>query len=264
MKKRTVRLLVRLSVIGGMAGIGCSQPDPEQFAYTRRDPAKTPYIVVADTHWYAPHGLKFSPQDIPDGEQTLYLGDIFDAYGAKKSAVKEVFEKIQQFERAKGARYLRGNHEIAALNAWPVVESEQAACYHGPERIALTSLDYAIRPSPSQNPQERILFLHGHKCIDPKYDLAVIAKWETHPGGSGEFKRFGAKLWNFLRPFMQHKPTPPEIANAIRLAVSLNCRTIVFGHTHVRKIFDQSFHDQASGATIRVIAVPRGVTYLEL
>jgi predicted phosphodiesterase len=260
MKKKYL-IMVMLGVVVGLLGIGCLQQNVGQRPYTVKDPTKTHYIVVSDIHWYDPYGLKITSQDIPDSDNTLYLGDIYDAYSAKKRDVREVFEKIRQFKLAKGERYLRGNHELSGLNTFLDQANEQVQCPNG---ASLSSLDYTIRSRESQNPQDRILFLHGHKCIDPHYDPATIKKWETGTSGSGGLKRLGLRITNFFRPLVTKRPTAQEITNAIRLAVSMNCRTIVFGHTHVCKVFDQQFQDQESGATIRVITVPRGVSHLEL
>ena len=261
MKKKYLIIIVMLGVVVWLVGAGCPQQNVGLRSYTVKDPTKTHYIVVTDTHWYAPYGLKITPQDIPDGDNTLYLGDIYDAYSAKKRDVKEVFEKIRQLKLAKGERYLRGNHELSGLNTFLDQGNEQVQCPNG---ASLSALDYTMRPRASQNPQERILFLHGHKCIDPHYDPATIKKWETATGGSGGLKRLGLQIANVFRPIVTKRPTAQEITNAIRLAVAMHCRTIVFGHTHVGKVFDTQFQEQKSGATIRVMTVPRGISHLEL
>jgi predicted phosphodiesterase len=157
--------------------------------------------------------------------------------------------------------YVRGNHECSAFNEWVTSDREMVSYEKDGKRIPLyAEVDYVIRPRNSSLPHERILFLHGHK-LTPNFDLATIAEWEQGTGGIGWWERLGLRI---LGRLTSPKKLEPIIPNAIRLALTLNCRTIVFGHTHVKEVFDETFQAQETSETIRVITVPPGLTHLEL
>jgi predicted phosphodiesterase len=261
LKKIWAILIVFLGFALLLAFVGCPSQQYVHRTHTGEYPAKTQYILVSDTHWYSPYALGLSLQEIPDGDNTIYLGDIYDIEYGPKKRIKEVVRTIKQFKLAKGDRYVRGNHEGYAFNEWVTADSEMVSYEKDGERIPLyAGVDYVIRPRNSRLPHERILFLHGHK-LTPNFDTATIVEWEQGEGGIGWWEQLGLRI---IGRFTSPKKLEPVIPNATRLALILNCRTIVFGHMHVKKVFDEQFPDQETGETIRVISVPPGATYLEL
>ena len=244
-------------------GIGCCKNHHTHVSH-HINATKIHYIVVSDTHWYAPYALDITPHDIEDGENTLYIGDIYDLKSATHNDIEEVLQSIRQFRQEKGERYVRGNHEGYAFLEFITPEHGKISFERGGHIIDFDHVDYTIRPQNSSNPDERILFTHGHKGIDPRFDKETIEKYEQSTGGVGSWKRLWLHIASFFRERLPNTPTEHEITNAVHLALTMNCRTVVFGHTHVRRLFDKYCIDPKTGETIRVIAVPRGITHLSL
>ncbi len=106
--------------------------------------------------------------------------------------------------------------------------------------------------------------MHGHKGIDPDYDAEKIHKLEQMKGGRGLLFQIIIPIGAWFRDIKSNTPSDLEIKNAIRLATSFSCQTIVFGHKHIDSLFDQTFKDDRTNETIRIISVSRGITHLEL
>ena len=109
MKKIRIIPIVFPGVVLLLALIGCPSRQYVHRTYKNENPTKTQYILVSDTHWYSPYALGLSLQEIPDGDNTIYLGDIYDVEYAPKKRIEEVVQIIKQFKLAKGDRYVRGN-----------------------------------------------------------------------------------------------------------------------------------------------------------
>lgn len=150
---------------------------------------------------------------------------IGDIYDLKCAENKEnCRRKINELRHRAGLRYIRGNHE----------------------------LDH-FKDAPYHHIQNGILFTHGHKNIC--FSDYKVRKNEEN-GNTGLL----SKVHSFLTsiPFIVDKR---RVARAVDYAKANDCHTIVFGHTH-KTLFDRTY--ETDKGNIRVINVPRGVTYLNI
>lgn len=239
---------------------GCGQDTSDKILYEVKDSNKTHFIIVSDTHLNSPFALELNIENIPKGDNTLYLGDIYEVVWAKTKEVEYVVQKVKQLRKKVGDNYIRGNHEGNAFHLFLPPPKKTAKIQNEGKEIILTELDYAIRSVKNND----ILFVHGHKGIDPDYDVKKIKELEEMKGGRGLFFQFFIKIIAWIRGIFPNTPSEQEIRNAIHLATTMNCQTIVFGHTHVKDLFDKKYKDDRTGKIIRVINVPRGITHLEL
>jgi len=211
-------------------------PQPSHSHY--KDPSAKEvhrYVVFADTHFYGAHGL--NDLALAYGPDTFYLGDIYDLKNAAKDDVEKAEKAIRQLRDRAGKRYVRGNHEVYAFGAGAKAE------------------DYYTT-------QGGILFTHGHYNIC--YSDEEVTKWESAKAGAGTFKRAGRK-WLEGVVEKPDRPRREAVTHAAEMVVRHNkahpddpCHTIVFGHTHVKKVFAETVDK------IRVVNVPMGMTELDL
>ena len=188
------------------------------------------YTIFSDLHYFSMYALDM---DLTYEENTVYLGDIFDLKYVKINDVPMVLDSINQLSTRVGVRYLPGNHELGSMEGtdWIFIENG-------------------------------ILFTHGHRSIC--WSDKMVEKWEYElKEGKGTLGRNITKIEYFIWEKPSHNPKQKYIANAIRLATEYGCHTIVFGHTHIKHIFDQTFQNK-KGEAIRVINVPRGKTVIKL
>lgn len=214
--------------------LGCSTVNE----YHYKNPDKTDFIrytVFSDTHFFASHGL--NDMKLSYGPNTYYTGDIYDLKNADKNAVNTVEDAVKSLRAKAGTRYIRGNHEIYAFGKGEKDE------------------DYYVTDN-------GIIFTHGHYKIC--YEIEKVKKWESKKAGTNFIKRTGRKYLEGITD-KPKKPKNEYIGNAVDMVKEHNrkypnnqCDTIIFGHTHVKKVFTETLDG------IKIINVPMGVTYLDL
>jgi predicted phosphodiesterase len=201
---------------------------PYYFAEPR--PGREIYTIFSDMHFFSPYALDMA---LTFEENTIFLGDIFDLKYAREILLPVVRDSIDQLMSRVGARYLPGNHELGAMQEtdWIFIENG-------------------------------ILFTHAHKSICWSDEL--VKKWEHElEEGKNTLGRTITKIEYFFWEKPSHTPKQKYIANALSLAAKYNCHTVVFGHTHIKRIFDQTYPNER-GEAIRIINVPRGKTVIAL
>ncbi len=262
MEKSTIRnILISFTFICVfLIIIGCEQKTSDKISYKIKDSNRKHFIIVSDLHLYSPFAINIDIKNIPKGENTILLGDIYEVVWAKHEEIENVERKVRLLREEVGDRYIRGNHEGNAFRSLRIKDENSVKIEYGDKTVLLSELDFASRSVRNQS----VLFVHGHKGIDPDYDAEKIHKLEQKKGGRGLFFQLIIPIGAWFRDIKTNIPSDQEIKNAIRLATSFNCQIIVFGHKHIDSLFDQTFKDEHSGKTIRVISVPRGITHLEL
>jgi len=192
------------------------------------------YTVYADTHYYAPYESKI---ELQYNQNVYYIGDIFDLQNCKNKDVNLVIQEINDLRKRVGNRYVRGNHELNAFGDADKLE------------------DYFTTIN-------GVLFTHGHKYIC--YDDAKVKNWEQKNPGKNSILRVLRKIKNVFEK-EKDRLDGRYIDNAVDLATKNNCHTIVFGHTHLKKMYDKIILN-SYGQKIRVINVPRGISeiYIEI
>lgn len=232
----------------------------ENTSYNVKDIKKEHFIIVSDTHLESPYGLELKLKDIPDTDNTIYIGDIFEITNARFEKSDIISDKASRLKNKVGNRYIRGNHEGYAFRSIPIDENKNVKIKFKNSEIIFTELDYLIRTVNNQ----KILFIHGHKGIDSDYDSKKINETENTKGGKGLVFQIFFPIGGWIRDHKSNTPNEEMIKNATHLAAIMDCQTIVFGHTHIKSIFDKRIKDIKTGKSIRIINVPRGVTHLEL
>jgi predicted phosphodiesterase len=229
--------LWKLAVFVAFALVGAfAIPHTTHSYYRAPPPNNTRHCVIfSDTHYFGAHGL--NDLKLTYGPNTYYLGDIYDLKNAPRDKVGEVEKAISALREKVGKRYVRGNHELGAFGRGAKDE------------------DYYITDN-------GVLFTHGHYKIS--FTDGELAQWETAEAGAGTLKRVGRKLLEGV----VEKPAAPKreyLARAVEMVNRHNkahpldpCHTIVFGHTHVKKVYAETIDG------VRVINVPMGVTELDL
>ncbi len=240
--------------------IGCEQKTSDKISYDVKDSNKKHFIIVSDLHLHSPFATNIEIENIPKGKNTIFLGDIYDVVWAKHEELENVERKVKLLREEVGNRYICGNHEGNAFRSLQINDENTVKIEYGDKTVLLSELDFAIRSVRNQS----VLFVHGHKGIDPDYDVEKIHRLEQMKGGRGLFFQLIIPIGAWFRDIKTNIPSEQEIKNAIRLATSFNCQIIVFGHKHIDSLFDQTFKDDHTGETIRIISVPRGITHLEL
>ncbi len=262
MEKSTIRNYLLLPIFLCVLSIivGCEQKSSDKVLYKVKDLNLTHFIVVSDLHLYSPFAINIDIENIPKGENTIYLGDIYEVVWAEYEELENVEHKARLLREEVGDRYVRGNHEGNAFRSFQIKNENNFKIEFEDKTIILSELDFAIRSTRNQN----VLFVHGHKGIDQDYDVEKIKKLETMKGGRGLLFQLIIPIGAWLRDFKANIPSDQEIKNAIRLARSFNCQIVIFGHKHANSLFDRTIKDEHTGDTIRIICVPRGITHLEL
>jgi predicted phosphodiesterase len=256
--RNSLRLLIFFCVL--LMSAGCEQKPFGIIPYDVKDINKKHFIIVSDLHLYSPFATNIEIEKIPKGESTIFLGDIYEVIWAKHEEIEIVRRKVKLLREEVGNSYIRGNHEGNAFRNLHLKDENIKKIEYGDKAVLFSEFDFAIRSVRNQS----VLFVHGHKGIDPDYDAKKIQKLEQMNGGRGLLFQLIIPIAAWLRDIKSNTLSDLEIKNAIRLATSFNCQTIVFGHKHVDSPFDQTFKDDRTDETIRIISVPRGITHLEL
>lgn len=184
--------------------------------------ASTEIWVISDTHFYGPQSMN---KGLLQDKFDVSLGDIFDAKNTLKANMLKMREDQNYFSdfcEKNNIPEIQGNHD----------KKEGILFYVWGD----------------------VLFTHGHYV---SWDSKKIEKEERK-----EAKGISKIKFNSKKIIFDSHPTTKlseeEIAKAASLAKKYNCRTIVFGHTHVNSLIDIEYDG------VRVINVPRGITQLNL
>jgi predicted phosphodiesterase len=198
--------------------------------YTEPRLGMVTYTIFSDLHYFSPYADDIA---LTYEENTVYLGDIFDLKYAREKDVPAVLDSIDHLRNRVGVRYLPGNHELGSME-----ESDWIFIENG------------------------ILFTHGHQFIC--WSDKMVEEWMHElKEGKSTLGRNITKMEYFIWEKPSHRPKQRYISNAVRLATQYGCHTIVFGHTHIHRLFDQTYQNE-TGEAIRVINVPRGKTVIRL
>jgi predicted phosphodiesterase len=182
--------------------------------------------VASDTHCFGPNSIESFCKDFTKVKFDYSIGDIFDVKWTLKKDIKEALKQQAEFTKfcnKNNIPEIIGNHDL----------------------LPQILLFYV---------KNGVLFTHGHyvSWSQEKIDL----KEKASRDGVSKIKRaiwaagVKAKPYGNLGDF--------EKKAAVVLAKKYNCKTIVFGHTHVKDLIDIQYDG------IRIINVPQGVTKLDL
>jgi predicted phosphodiesterase len=184
------------------------------------------FYVASDTHCYGPNSIESFCKDFTKVKFDISLGDIEDIKWTLKSDIKEATKSqadFTEFCKKNNIPEIIGNHDL----------------------LPQVLLFYV---------KNGVLFTHGH-YISWTQDK-INKKEKASRKGVSKMKR---AAWTAL---VKSKPygnlSTYEKDAAVVYAKKYNCKTIVFGHTHVKDLIDIQYQG------IRIINVPQGVTKLDL
>lgn len=190
------------------------------------------FIIYSDLHLGALHEIQ---EKLEFNENTIFLGDNFDLKNISHENLEKFYklreEIMEKASKSKG-HFIDGNHELFEL------EEDNF---------------YIIRNG--------IIFLHGD-FIHRGFKKAKKWREKRSRGKTKNFiiayksfrKIFGSSTSKFIFSSFGKK----FVRRAVRLAKEKECHTIVFGHFHLKKLFDKTQDG------VRVICVPRGKTEISL
>lgn len=183
-------------------------------------------IFAADYHLHAVNALKVIDERFYH-PNTIWLGDIFDAKGCKKSMVQTVLGQIRYWKRIKGSKYLLDNHD--ALDGK----------VSDPLKLSIT-----------------VGACGGSQIF---WDEDRLHNYTDGDFGAGVFKRqVWGRMLKLASHFVSDKISDKAMDRAIQIAKDLGVKTIVCGHKHPKKLLTRV----KDGYTLYV--VPRGITELDI
>jgi len=188
-------------------------------------------IIYCDTHYMGayPVGDPYSRRPSEFGKNVMYLGDIWDFSGARKTKKKKMSNDYNIFLQQcsdTGTVTVRGNH----------------CCVYGLEQ-------------PYQHKEGKVLYIHGHRAI---YSRKSVDHWENKKGGKGFFRYWAIVAKNTFAAAIGHGVNKETLQKFAKFAEARGCDTIVVGHKHPKKLVDIMV-----GFT-RVIVCPRGRTEIDV
>lgn len=191
--------------------------------------AKEKYLILTDAHFYGPHALdksilqKFKDSPI---KNKISLGDNFDIKWTLKKDILQAKKEQKEF------------NEWCSKNCLANVQDN-----HG--LIELTQKVFI---------KDGMCFEHGHLFL---WDAKKLAKKEkSSSDGVSAFKRdiFGKGVKT--KPYGTISKT--DLKKAVDRAKSNKCTVELFGHVHVKEMFD------SLSEGVRVLSFQRGLTEIEL
>jgi len=185
--------------------------------------------IFSDCHWFGPTPSEAVPEY---GASVFYLGDNHEMKNIKKKDVSARIEEYNDFlsECLKTCtNVLTGNHEVSA----------------GKDLCGVDVLKIEAR---------KVGFVHGDLVLwEPKKS----AKWRARKCGLSWFRIKLIHVKNLFRNKSGASAlSSKQIELFSRFAKKHNVTTVVFGHTHPKKLIDETHEG------IRLINVPRGRTKL--
>lgn len=184
--------------------------------------------ICSDTHIFGVKEKKKYRKDV--FECDICLGDIVDFTNTRKKKLDEAYAFHKKLKDKKKSLYIFGNHEA------------QEPPY------------YYVKKS-------NVLFCHGHTLL---WSKEKVEKWENKKHGRSSFIwypwRVAIKL-TFLKRGM-FDPKNEVIEKCADILSKYSCDTIVFGHTHTKKLYDEWF--EVDDVKVRIVNVPMGRTKIEL
>lgn len=179
--------------------------------------------VISDTHIYGPDA--FSKGCLTE-KFDVSLGDIYDIKWTLKEHIGQAKKEQLEFSeklKTDGIPEIDGNHD---LKEHP-------------------NISYI---------KNGVLYTHGHYI---SWDEQKIEK-KSHASRDGVSKEQQDNWGRFVKHHPYGKLSEAEKRAAVKLAKFSNCHTIVFGHTHVKKLIDTKLDG------VRIINVPRGITTIDM
>lgn len=184
------------------------------------------FTIYSDLHLGAPDEIK---ENLEFNKNSIFLGDNFDFENTPKTDL-EKFLKLRKeaMEKAaeSGSIFIDGNHELVELKE---------------------DNFYAVK--------EETIFLHGDVF---NYGFEGAKKWRTkRKGGRSKFYVMLYKLFRKICPNNINTYTflffgKKVLKRAAEFAKEKKCKRIVFGHFHLKKMFE-TIQDG-----IKILCVPRG------
>lgn len=177
------------------------------------------YNCVADLHLHSAYEMELE-QSVWSSENLILLGDLVDKKNTLKKNIKKAQATIDSL-KSLGVPYVASNHE-----------GEQGL------------------PDFYKDEETKVLFTHGHivKANAEKYIKDAHTNWE----GCSLFKYLLKGTYNRLPRLVPF--SSDDARRASDLAKSYGCTTIIMGHAHLERIFDEHV------LGVRVVVVPRGLT----
>lgn len=188
--------------------------------------------VFFDIHKWAPHDLKIKEEF---GLNVFYGGDNHEMKNIPREDIAHHIDKYKKFlihcvySRTK---VISGNHECSVGSQF---------CKN----------NYFI--------DEKVLFVHGDIL---SYSEKKFKRWRNKTPGVNSFKLFIAKFFNNFIRIKSAKISKAKIKKGIELMDKYECSTIVFGHTHPKKIIDIT--TIANGKEYRFVNCPRGKSLIKV
>lgn len=187
---------------------------------------KREYLIYSDLHKGGPHQIN---EEFIFTDKTILLGDNFDI----KSVLRKDLESLRKARskaiwrcKNRGGVYISGNHALVPFDE---------------------NLGYAIK--------EDVLFVHGD-VIAWGMLMAKFQRKFFRPGKSFTYYQ----ILKFIKRVYPEKNRIKKTAikRAHKFALKNNCKTIVMGHFHPKKLIEVNHEG------VRIIFVPRGKTVLEI
>ena len=202
--------------------------------------------IYSDLHWGQTSEILV---DTKPSKGDFFTGDIFDIKNTSKKIIKQQLQKQQDFNKdckAVGAFVLLGNHDL-------LPDDKMVVHYYDKDGMPLLTNDMSAVPR--HIVVDDVLLTHGHYCC---WDQVQIDQWkEKKPKGVGMFRKLTLSIEELYNRGTW-VPSQASLDRCYVLASGLNCKTIVFGHTHTETTVDTMYKG------IRIINVGRGKTVLDI
>lgn len=188
--------------------------------------------VFSDCHWHGPTPVDIEPEF---GKNVFYIGDNheFKNIPKKEEIINEYLDQYAEFLKKCSdteTKILDGNHEIS------VGENNNI-------EVLFTE-------------DNKIAFVHFHREL---WTEKKVNKWHQMKPGISKVYLFFIKIKNLIgNKIGANNLKKKHIRICHEIAKKYDVSTVVFGHTHPRRLIIES-HDG-----IRMINVPRGKTILDL
>jgi len=187
--------------------------------------------VFSDCHWFGPTPSKVKPEF---GKNVYYIGDNHEFKNIPKKRIKH-FERVYKGFliscKNSETNVLNGNHEVSV----------------GADLLGVNSLSI---------PNKNAMLIHGDLVLWPN---KKFNSWREKKPGKSRRVIFGIKIKNLWRNRKgSTKLSQKKIELFSEFAKNMGVKTIIFGHTHPKRLIDETHNG------IRIINVPRGKTEIIL
>ncbi len=182
-------------------------------------------IIHTDLHYGGAYPKNDPHAKMPTeyGTDVMYLGDVFDFSGCRKSKMDELQEDYVKFLgncQHTNTIAIRGNHEA---------------------RYGL-NLPWGFR-------EDDVLYIHGHRAL---WEQKKWTHWETKKGGKSWWKYAAIVIKNTFAATVGHGVNKETLETLADFAIDRACSTIVVGHKHPENLVDKMVNG------VRVVVCPRG------